>query len=355
MTHRPRPTALRSGIALLVLLFAATACGNDAADTPSSEVTLLTHDSFAVPQDVWDEFERTTGIVVTVLQGGDAGTVVNQAILTKDNPTADVLFGIDNTFLSRGLGEDLFVPYRSPALDAVPDSLELDPEGRVTPITFGDVCLNYDTTVLDAATAPEDLRALADPANAGRLVVQNPATSSPGLAFLLSTIVAFPEDSDYPWQTFWSELRENDVLITDGWETAYYSAFSGGAGEGDRPIVVSYASSPPAEVIFADPRPDTAPTAVVTDGCFRQVEFAGVLAGGERQDAARRLIDFMLSSTFQDEVALNMFVFPANEATPLPPEFVEFTTVPSDPATLSPDLIEANRDSWIAEWTELMR
>lgn len=347
--------AVRAVVPMIALAMLAAACGGDGQGSDDAEVTLLTHDSFAMPQEVWDDFEQRTGITVTVLQGGDAGTVVNQAILTKDNPTADVLFGIDSTFLSRGLAEGLFAAYRSPGLDAVPDTFALDPDYRVTPITFGDVCLNYDTTVFNAASAPQTLRALTDPAYAGRLVVQNPATSSPGLAFLLSTIVAFPDGSDYPWQRFWADLRANDVLITDGWETAYYGEFSGGAGEGDRPIVVSYASSPPAEVIFADPRPASPPTAVITEGCFRQIEFAGVLAASDRKDAARQLIDFMLSRTFQDEIALNMFVFPVNEQTPLPNEFVEFTTVPNDPATLIPDLIEANRDAWIAEWTELMR
>jgi thiamine transport system substrate-binding protein len=355
MTFSQIPIAVRTIVLMIALAMVAGSCGGDDQSSRETELTLLTHDSFAMPQEVWDDFEQQTGITVTVLQGGDAGSVVNQTILTKDNPTADVLFGIDNTFLSRGLSEGLFSAYRSPGLDNVPAALILDPDHRVTPISFGDVCLNYDTAVLNTATAPDDLRSLTDPTFAGKLVVQNPATSSPGLAFLLSTIVAFPEGSDYPWQRFWGDLRANDVLITDGWETAYYAEFSGGAGDGDRPIVVSYASSPPAEVIFADPRPESPPTAVLTDGCFRQIEFAGVLAGSEREDAAHQLIDFMLSPTFQEEVALNMFVFPANEQTPLPPEFVEFTTVPDDPAILAPDLIEANRDEWIAEWTELMR
>jgi thiamine transport system substrate-binding protein len=357
--HRIRARRLLPAAAVLAAVLI-TGCGDGGSEPattspPSTEVTLLTHDSFAIPDVVWDEFEAETGITVTVLQGGDAGTVVNQAILTKDNPTADVLFGIDNTFLSRGLAEDLFVPYRPTRLDVVPDALELAPNNEVTPIDFGDVCLNYDAEVLDDDALPVTLRDLTNDRFAGQLVVENPATSSPGLAFLLSTIVAFPEDADYTWRDFWIGLRENDVLIADGWETAYYGEFSGGAGEGDRPLVVSYASSPPAEVIFADPRPDEAPTGVIPDGCFRQIEFAGILTASTRQDAARSLIDFMLSRTFQDEIALNMFVFPANENAAVPPEFLEYTTLPDDPATVPPDVIEANREQWIAEWTELMR
>ena len=350
--HRVRiATALLAVAALLV-----GACTDSSDAAPEAQaVTLLTHDSFAIPKEVWDAFERDTGITVTVLQGGDAGTVVNQAILTKDNPTADVLFGIDNTFISRGLSEGLFVAYQPDGLAAVPDRLEADTDGFVTPIDFGDVCLNYDTEAFTDTDPPAALVDLISPEYAGALVVQNPATSSPGLAFLLSTISAFPEDAEYTWQEFWVDLRTNGVLIADGWESAYYGEFSGGSGEGDRPLVVSYASSPPSEVIFADPRPEAAPTAVITAGCFRQVEYAGILAGSERQDAARRLIDFMLSRTFQDEIALNMFVFPANEAATVPPEFIEFAAVPANPAVIDPAVIEANRDRWITEWTELMR
>jgi len=353
MRHRTRlqkVTALLGALALL-----ASGCGQDAKETPD-EVILLTHDSFAMPSAVWDAFEAATGITVTVLQGGDAGTVVNQAILTKDNPTADVLFGIDNTFLSRGLSEELFTPYRAVGLDGIPDELELGVSDTLTPIDFGDVCLNYDLEAFSGSPPPSTLTDLVDPAFRGMLVVENPATSSPGLAFLLATIAAFPEGSAYAWQQFWMDLRANDVLIADGWETAYYGEFSGGAsGEGDRPLVVSYASSPPAEVIFADPPSDVATTGVITAGCFRQIEFAGILAGSSHQDAAQQLIDFMVGRTFQDEIALNMFVFPALEDADLPSEFIEFTTIPAAPATVAPDVIEANRDGWIAEWTELMR
>ncbi len=348
--------SIRRSIALVAAAaIVAASCGDGSGDSPPTEVTLLTHDSFAIPDAVWESFTEDTGITVTLLQGGDAGTMVNQAILTSDNPTADVLFGIDNTFLSRGLDEALFEPYRPDGLDVVPDDLERNTDGFVTPIDFGDVCLNYDVAAFEDAPPPDTLRRLTEPAYRGTLVVQNPATSSPGLAFLLTTIATFPEGSDYPWQAFWEDLRTNDVLITDGWETAYYSEFSGSAGDGDRPLVVSYASSPPAEVIFAEPRPAEAPTAVITDGCFRQIEYAGILAGTERRRAAEQLIDFMLSRTFQDEIAINMYVFPANDEATVPAEFVEFTVLPEDPATIDPETIEANREGWIAEWTELMR
>lgn len=340
-----------------------TAPATQATPTPSpapppgpDEIVLLTHDSFFIPDEVLAAFTADSGVAVRILRAGDAGTMISQAILTKDNPLADVLFGIDNTFLSRALAEDIFLAYESPGLADVPDALELDPEWRVTPIDFGDVCLNYDKEAFGPTLpVPEDLLALTDPVYESMLVVEDPAFSSPGLAFLLATIAAFPEDASYTWRDYWADLRANDVIVTSGWEEAYYGSFSGGSGGGDRPLVVSYASSPPAEVIFADPRPAEAPTGVIIDGCFRQIEFVGILRGTDAEQAAGAFIDFMLSLTFQNEIPLNMFVFPANESAELPPEFVEHTVVPENPRSLDPDLIDANRDEWIRAWTEIMR
>jgi thiamine transport system substrate-binding protein len=346
---------------LLVALTAA-ACGEsdspdgDSGTQAATEVTLLTHDSFFIPPEVFEAFTAETGVAVNVLQGGDAGAVVSQAILTADRPTADVLFGIDNTFLSRALDADLFEPYESSRLGDVPDALELDSEHRVTPIDFGDVCLNYDRAAFGANLAPPtDLVDLTKPEYRGMLVVQNPATSSPGLAFLLATIAAFGEDGSYPWQAYWRDLAANDVLIVGGWEQAYNAEFSGGAGTGDRPLVVSYGSSPPAEVIFADPQPTEAPTAVIASSCFRQIEFAGILRGSDVGTAAESLIDFMLSPTFQNEIPLSMFVYPAASDATLPAEFTEHTTIPDEPWLLDPAVIEAGREGWLSEWTELMR
>ncbi|MFP5321794.1 MAG: thiamine ABC transporter substrate binding subunit [Acidimicrobiia bacterium] len=350
-----RPLALLLAAALVV-----AACGDDddtgdaAAPAPqASSLTLVTHDSFDVSEGVLEAFTDETGIEVEVLAAGDAGSMVNQAILTKGSPQGDVLFGVDSTFLSRALEEDLFVPYESPALEEVDPSLVLDPEHRVTPIDTGDVCLNYDKAALAEAglEPPTALADLADPAYAGTLVVENPATSSPGLAYLLATIAEFGEDG---WQDHWRALRDNDVAVASGWEEAYYSVFSGAAGSpGDRPIVVSYATSPPAEVIFAEEPLDEAPTGVVEGSCFRQIEFAGILRGTEHEEEAGRLVDFLLSPTFQSDIPLSMFVHPVVDVE-LPPEFVEHGVQPEDPYALDPELVAENRDEWIEEWTEIV-
>ncbi|MGH8875357.1 MAG: thiamine ABC transporter substrate-binding protein [Acidimicrobiia bacterium] len=343
------------------LVLAAVACTTSTgpAGTPPAAtgrvemLTLISHDSFAggVTEETFAAFTEETGIAVEVVAAGDTGAMVNQAILTKDNPLADVLFGVDDTFLSRALDEELFVSYQAPRLSEVPDHLVLDPQHRVTPIDFGDVCVNYDKEAFTELPPPSTLSDLTDPAYRGMLVVEHPATSSPGLAFLLATVASFGEDG---WAGYWEDLAGNDIEVTSGWDQAYYSVFSGGSGEGTRPLVVSYASSPPAEVIFADPPVEEAPTGVLTDGCYRQVELAGVLAGTEAPEAAGRLIDFMLSVEFQEQIPLTWFVFPANSQAELPPEFVEHTVIPDQPAGVDPQAIEANRERWIDEWTTIV-
>jgi thiamine transport system substrate-binding protein len=359
---------------LAVLALAAAGCGQDEDDSATTsaagettataageagEVVLMTHDSFAMPDEVMQIFKERTGITVRLLKGGDAGAMLNQAILTKDNPVADVIFGVDNTFLSRALDEDLFEPYKSALLADVPDQLELDPGFKTTPIDFGDVCLNYDKEEVgeDGLPVPAALEDLTRQEYAGKLVVENPATSSPGLAFLLATIAEFGESEDgspYSWQQFWADLVKNDVLVVPGWEDAYYNEFSGGAGEGDRPLVVSYASSPVAEVLFAETPVTEAPTGVVAEGAFRQIEFAGVVKGAKNVEGGKKLLDFMLGLEFQEAVPENMFVFPANEKAKLPEAFTEHTTVAARPIEMDYEEIGSNRERWIEEWTEIV-
>ena len=341
-------------VSLSILGVVAAGCGDDAepvdfgGDPSGTTVTLMTHDSFWISDSVWESFTAQTGVQIEVLQVGDAGTMVSEAILTRDAPLADVMFGIDNTFLQRGLDADLFVPYESTNLAGVPAALQLDDADRVTPISFGDVCINYWIDALpEGMDAPTSLEDLTDPGFAGELVVQSPETSSPGLAFLLATIAGTDD-----WERYWADLVANDVAVSAGWEDAYYGEFT--AGGGDRSIVVSYASSPPAEVIFADPPVDTAPTGVLLDSCFRQIEFAGVLHGTDNPAGAAALVDFMLTTTYQEDVPLNMFVFPALEAASLPPEFVAHTRIPTDPHLIDPEEIEANRDAWVDRWVEIV-
>lgn len=334
-------------LTIVVVAMLTSACGGtyDANECPT--ITLATHDSFAVSDAVFEAFTADTCIEVRQFASGDAGQLVASAILTKSNPTADVLFGIDNTFAQRGLDAGLFAAHRSPALDVVDPALLIDSDHRLTPIDYGDVCINYWTDALPGS-APTTLDDLVDPANGGQLVVPNPETSSPGFAFLLATIARYGDD----WEHYWQDLVDNDISVTAGWSDAYYGDFV--AGGGDRSMVLSYASSPPAEVIFADPPVASPPTGVLLDSCFRQVEYAGVLEGTHNPQAAGQLIDFMLSETFQSDVPLNMFVYPANGTVELPDVFVEFGPLSNEPLTMDPAEIEANRAAWTERWVQIV-
>lgn len=349
-----RPFILRPVLVAAVFVILAAACGNDTttagegSDPEAESITLITHDSFAVSPGVLEAFTAETGVTVDLLSAGDTGQMIAEAILTADNPLGDVLFGVDNTFLQRALDAELFEPHESPNLADVPDEFELDDEHRVTPVDFGDVCVNYWTDALPGdGDVPTSLDDLTDESFAGELVVPSPETSSPGLAFLLASI-AGTED----WEQFWTDLRSNGVSVTPGWDDAYNGEFV--AGGGDRSLVVSYASSPPAEVLYAETAIEEPPTGVLLDSCFRQIEFAGVLAGTDHPEAARALVDFLLTPTFQDDVPLNMFVFPVAESATLPDLFVDHAGIAENPLTMDPATIEANRDEWTDRWVEIV-
>ncbi len=339
---------MKRTIISLIFIVLFTAC----APTGPSKLNVMTHSSFAMSEALELEFEQANNVDVIFLASGDTGEALNKAILTKDAPLADVFYGVDNTFLSRALEAEIFEAYDSPLLSEIPDEFELDPSYHALPVDFGDVCINYDKAYFaeNDLPVPGTLEDLTKPEYEGLLAVENPATSSPGLAFLLATRAHFGAD----YLDFWTKLRENGVVVVDDWETAYYTNFSASSGRGPQPMVVSYGSSPPAEVIFAETALDDAPTASITgpDTCFRQIEFAGILAGTKNRALAEKFIDFMLSQKFQEDMPTQMFVFPVNEKAALPEEFVKYAQIPSQPASLSPKEIADNRDTWISDWTK---
>jgi thiamine transport system substrate-binding protein len=323
-------------------------------------ITLIAYESFPTEgtplNDAISAWSAETGIGVEIVIAGDTGTMVSKAVLTAGNPEGDVMFGVDNTFLSRVVSEEVFEPYEATGLDTVdPTVLELVPNGEATPVDFGDVCVNYDIEWFEeqGLEPPTDLESLADPAYRDLLVVENPASSSPGLAFLMAGVAEFGEPTDGAggWVDYWSRLLDNGVEVVDGWTEAYYERFSG-ASDGPKPLVVSYGSSPPFEVIYSDPPVDAPTTGVLAETCFRQVEFAGVLRGTDSPDEAREFVDFLISRDFQSQVAHNLFVFPVNVGVELDQVFTEFSVVPDEPYTLEPEHITQNREDWIEIWTD---
>ena len=362
------------------LIFAASllagACSNnqstnpgdtsDQADTPTTDSTtepntsdkvtlaLLAYDSFTPSPNIFDDFTAQTGIDVEISLGGDAGELVTKAGLTSGNPEADVLWGVDNTLLSRALSKDIFTPYATKNLADLDESArKLVPNNEATPVDTGDVCINYDVNWFKQRNIapPLTLRALTSSNYANLLVVPSPVGSSPGLAFMLATIAEFGQDG---WDEYWKALKQNGTLIVSDWTTAYYTEFSGSSGKGERPIVVSYGSSPPAEMIFASPRPATAPTAVASLTCFRQVEFAGILRGTKHESEAKLLIDYLTDLKFQEDLPLTLFVYPANNNAKLPDDFVKYSLRPESPLQLDPELISRSLLIWLDEFTNIM-
>ena len=341
---------MKPGIRLiLALTMVVAACSGEA--TPDS-ITLVSHDSFvgSVTEETFAAFTAETGVAVEVIAAGDAGAMVTQAVLTKDNPIGDVLFGVDDTFLSRALDNDVFIEHRSPHLQQVEDGLRPGTD-LVTPISFGDVCFNFDKEFFASSglEVPQSLEDLTADDYAGLVTVEHPATSSPGLAFMLATIDHFGEDG---WLDWWADMRDSELTVVSDWDTAYYGEFTRYGG--DSPVVMSYASSPPAEVIFADEPVEQAPTGVIEAGCYRQIEYAGILNGTEHSQAAGELIDFMLSVDFQETVPTTWFVFPANRTAAIPDVFIDNTSIPGAPSRFDAGVIAENRDRWIAEWVEVM-
>jgi thiamine transport system substrate-binding protein len=366
---------MRKGIVVLLLLgLLLAACGGQpsgvatsppaatAAPPPTAApvaasggtLVVMSHDSFNVSEAVIKAFEQETGANIQILKSGDAGAALNKAILSKDSPLADVFFGVDNTFLSRALKAGIFDPYPAPALKDIPDRFKLDPSNSLLPVDYGYVAINYDKSYLtkNNLQPPARLEDLTMPEWKDKLVVENPATSSPGLAFMLATIGHFGAEGSYTWLDYWKDLKKNGVLVSEGWEDAYSTQFSGSAGKGPRPLVVSYATSPAAEVVFSDGKLTEPPTGNVLAGSFLQVEFAGILKNSKQRALAERFIDFMLSKRFQEDIPLQMFVYPVLPSAALPDVFTKFAQVPDQPVAVTPEQIDQNRDQWIDAWTK---
>ena len=354
-------TVAKPASSLVILFLVAaitTACsGSDQAATRATSsaqgvVRLLTHDSFALSEQVIADFEADSGLDLQVVTAGDAGSMVAGAILAAGQPTADVMFGVDNTLAIKAVQAGVFEGYQPGDASSLEPGLALE-GNELTPVDYGDVCINIDDAWFAKAglTPPATLDDLIDPAYRDLLVVQDPATSSPGLAFLLATIDRYPDT----WEDFWLALRENGVKVAGSWSDAYLGDFTAGGGKGDRPLVVSYATSPPAEIVYAaDPKPERPSTSAMTDGCYRQVEYAGVLAGAANPQGARAVIDWLISSPVQQDVPLSMFVFPARTGTPLPGVFTDFAATVSNPVQVPPALIASDLAAWLEAWGTVM-
>jgi thiamine transport system substrate-binding protein len=311
------------------------------------EVVLVTHDSFALPKKLVRAFEADTGFELEQRSSGDAGALTNKLVLTKDSPTGDVAYGIDNTFASRALDNDVFAESDLALPDGVAD-YAVDDTGRLVPVDMGAVCVNIDTGWFEeqGIPEPETLDDLVDPAYADLFVTPGAATSSPGMAFLLATIAEYGDD----WPDYWADLMANGAKLTSGWSDAYYVDFTQGGGDGERPIVLSYDSSP-AFTLTEDGSGTT--TKALLDTCFRQVEYAGVLAGAANPEGAEAVLEWLLSPEVQAALPESMYVFPVVEGVELPEDWARFAEQPTDAYSVDTAEITANREQWLTEWTDI--
>ena len=314
-------------------------------------VTLVTDDSFAVDPAVLARFEKKSGITVKILTEGDVGEMVSKLIVTKQNPLGDVVYGIDNTFAGKAIAAGVLAPYAAPLAANGADSYAIGADHLLTAVDAGDVCVNVDHRYFTAhhLAEPATFEDLAKPEYKGLLVTEDPATSSTGLAFMIGTVAHFGASG---WQAYWKALKTNGVKIDSGWTEAYTVDFSGSTGKGDRPLVVSYSSSPPAEIKAGD---KTAPTGALLDTCFRQVEYTGVLHGAQNPAAARKVVDFLLSADFQAQIPAQMYMYPVDRSVPMPADWATFAPLAAHPETMTPSVIEANRDGWLTTWSDLMQ
>jgi thiamine transport system substrate-binding protein len=340
-------TRLLAAVAGCALLAGCSLGGTTDTADPAKEVVVATHDSWAMPKSVLKQFTEQTGYTVKIEPNGDAGQLTNKLVLTKGSPIADMAYGIDNTFASRAVDEGVLAPYTPSDQPAAVDAFELPGRGAddLTPVDYSDVCVNVDDTwfAKHDLAEPRTLEDLAKPAYRGLFVTPGATTSSPGLAFLLTTIDAFGER----WTDYWERLLANGTKITSGWSDAYEVDFTAGGGDGDRPIVLSYASSPPFTIPEGGDKPTTS---ALLDTCFRQVEYVGVLAGAENPKGAAAFVDFMLGADFQKALPDNMYVYPVDTTVALPRSWAQFAKTASDPYAMDPARITEHRDEWLRTW-----
>jgi thiamine transport system substrate-binding protein len=323
---RRRNSLLTAGLIVLILLIYVGV--QFTGTNKNKEVRLITHNAFVISPALEAQFTKQTGYHLTVIKADDAGALTNKVILTKNDPLADAVFGIDNTFASKAMAAGVI-------------------SGSFTPTDFGDVCFNYDKYwfVSHKIPAPTSINDLIKPAYKNLTVVENPATSSTGLAFLAATIGKYGEGG---WEKYWKALHNNGLVVDNDWEKAYYTDFSGSSGRGNYPVVLSYSSSPADEVRSNG----QTQTANILDGCFRQIEYIGVLKGAKNPQGAEALISFFLSKNFQSSFPGAMYMFPVDPSVKLPTDWSKFVTIPS--VTYGGNLpITTMRDTWLAQWKSI--
>ena len=320
------------------------------APATAQELRVITHSSFSLPKPMLAQFEAQAGVKLSIIKAGDAGEMLNKLILTKAQPIADVVFGLDNALIAKAQAAGVIEPYAGAAQQRAVAGATL--ATGVVSVDYGFVTLNYDRAAFakSGLALPKTLEELTLPQYRDLLVVQNPATSSPGQAFLLATVAGMGEAAAFDW---WARMRTNGVKVVKGWTEAYYTEFSRNGGT--RPLVVSYATSPAAEVFYSKEKITEPPTGnlFLKGGVFRQVEGVALVKGGGQREAAVKFIEFMRSPAAQEALQTTMWMFPAEPGVTRP-EVMRHASEPASFDNPSPEAIAEKGADWVSRWTRVV-
>lgn len=310
----------------------------------TDRLVVYTYDAF--PKGLEDllvsHFDETYDVTVSLERFQDTGGLYNEVFLTQEEEGADLVIGLDNTYIGKALAEELFQPYRPDAIEAIDPELIVDDSFSLIPFDYGNVLLNYDSEAI--SDPPSTWEELTDPRFEESIVLMNPATSSPGRNFLLLTIEQFGEDG---YLEYWKRLAPNILTITAGWSEGY-----GLYTQGEAPIVLSYETSPAYHIAFEDTHRYKN---LILDGVgYAQIEVMGIVDGAENVINARRGVDFILSEEFQSEIAMNQFMYPARREIELPDAFTAVER-PERTVFIATDRVDRQFDKWLSDWEAVMR
>lgn len=329
-----------------ILLAVATAALLMPAVQAQTEVRLAVHKSFSLPKDAFAAFERANDAKVSVIKAGSGNELVNKLVLSRAQPIADAVYGLDNTTVLKAK-EGGILAAAQPSSAAVTAALP-----HAAAVDTGYIAVNYDKAwfAKNKLPLPQSLEDLAKPQYKDLLAMPNPGLSSTGLGFLLANIQGMGEKQAFDW---WAKMRANGVKVTKDWSEAYYTEFSRNGGS--RPLVVGYASSPAAEVHYGKGKFDTPPTGVLflKGGVFRQVEGAAVLNGAKQPALAAKLVQYLQSASVQKAVPTEMWVYPAVKNTPLPDVF-KHARAPQHSDNPSEAAIAKNQRRWVSQWIRVV-
>lgn len=327
---------LRLGLTMGLLMWVTSAGA-------TTEIRLAVHDSYDLPSHLLNQFEKEHQARVVIIKMGDANAMLNRLILTRGKyPLADAVFGLDNNNIYKAKEMGILAeqqPSSQPTDVALPYALAID---------FGFVTLNYDKKwfAQRRLALPKSLEDLTKPEYKDLLVIPNPGTSTPGLAFLLANIGGMGEEKAFAW---WAKMRQNGVKVTKGWSDAYYTEFS--ANGGSRPIMVGYATSPAAEVFYSDGKLHTPNMGnlFLPAGSYLQIEGAAVLKGTQQADLAGKLVQYLQSQQVQESILTSMWVYPAVSGIEYYP-IILHASVPKTHYAPQADRIAAHQKAWVARW-----